>query len=63
MEPPTLGAALLCSSWAGTDDMMLYPELIPLCIVYRDGVTTLGVLIHWQRVSVELSIILLLMLT
>ena len=29
--PPTLGAALLCSSWAGTD-MWLYPELITLCL-------------------------------
>ena len=26
MEPPTLGVALLCSSWAGTD-LWLYPEL------------------------------------
>ena len=37
MEPPTLGAAMLCSSWASTD-MWLYPELIT--IVHRDGVTT-----------------------
>ena len=43
LEPPKLGAALLCSSWAGTD-LWLYPELITLCIVYCDGVTTVGLL-------------------
>ena len=39
MEPPTLRAALLCSSWEGTD-MWLYLELITLCIAHSDGVTT-----------------------
>ena len=33
----------MCSSWAGSD-MWLDPEfLITLCIVHRDGVTTIGV--------------------
>ena len=54
MEPPTLGAALLCSSWAGTD-LWLYPELITLCIVHRDGVTTIGVLISLLLGSFELT--------
>ena len=55
MEPPTLGAAPLCIFWAGTD-LWLYPELIKLCIVHRDGVTTIDVLIPLSLGSVELSI-------
>ena len=39
--PPKLGAALLCSSWAGSD-VWLDPEFDHLRIVHRDGVTTIG---------------------
>ena len=51
MEPPIVGTALLCSSWAGTD-LWLYPELITLCIVHH---ATIGVLIPLSLGSVELS--------
>ena len=43
MVPPTLGAALLCNSGAGSDKW-LYPELITLSIAHREGVTAKGVL-------------------
>ena len=45
MLPPTLGAALLSSSWAGYY-MWLDPELITLCIAHCDGITAIGVQIH-----------------
>ena len=52
MEPPTLGAALLRNSWAGTD-LWLYPELITVSIVHGDGVTTIimfgSYLIYWTQ--------------
>ena len=39
--PQTLGAALLCSSWARSD-MWQEPEFDHLYIVHCDGVTTIG---------------------
>ena len=50
MEPPTLGAALLCSSGAGTD-LWLYPEVITLWF------TVIGVFDSMVVGSVELSMV------
>ena len=50
-SPPTLGGALLYSSWASSD-IGLDPEFDhPFYIVHHDGVTTIGVEIRCSRLS------------